>query len=76
MDRRAPCLHELFERQARKTPDATAVVDAKTTLTYKELDRRAAALAAYLLSARVVPDAAVACTWSAARSMWRRSWPP
>ncbi|MDQ3658861.1 MAG: AMP-binding protein, partial [Actinomycetota bacterium] len=59
MDERDHCLHELFERQALKSPDATAVVDANTTLTYAELDRRADALAAHLRSAGVVPDAAV-----------------
>ena len=59
MDERSLCLHELFEIQARKSPDATAVVDASTTLTYAELDRRADALAAHLRSVGVVPDAAV-----------------
>ena len=59
MDERSLCLHELFERQAQKTPDATAVVDAQTTLTYGELNRRADALAAHLQKAGVVPDAAV-----------------
>ena len=59
MNERDLCLHELFERQAGKTPDATAVVDAKTTLTYAELDHRADALAAHLRFAGVVPDAAV-----------------
>ena len=59
MSERDLCLHELFERQARETPDATAVVDANTTLTYAELDRRADALAAHLRSVGVVPDAAV-----------------
>src|SRR4028119_2002406 len=43
VDERDLCLHELFERQVQKTPDATAVVDAKTTLTYADLDRRGAA---------------------------------
>ncbi|QIN81356.1 amino acid adenylation domain-containing protein [Rubrobacter tropicus] len=59
MDERNLCLHELFERQVRRTPDATAVVDARTTLTYAELDRRADVLAAHLRSAGVAPDAAV-----------------
>ncbi|HKH12442.1 MAG TPA: amino acid adenylation domain-containing protein [Rubrobacter sp.] len=59
MDERSLCLHELFEIQAKKSPDATAVVDAQTTLTYAELDRRADALAAHLRSVGVVPDAAV-----------------
>src|SRR3712207_5929352 len=58
MDERSLCLHELFEIQARKSPDATAVVDANTTLTYAELDRRADALAAHLRSVGVVPGAA------------------
>ena len=59
VDERELCLHELFERQVQKTPDAIAVVDAKTTLTYADLDRRADALAAHLRGAGVVPDAAV-----------------
>ena len=59
MNERDLCLHELFERQARKTPDATAVVDVNVTLTYGELDRRADALAAHLRNAGVGPDAAV-----------------
>ena len=58
-DQRDLCLHELFERQVRRTPDATAVVDANTTLTYAELGRRADALAAHLRSTGVVPNAAV-----------------
>ena len=59
MSERDLCLHDLFERQARETPDATAVVDADTTLTYGELDRRADVLAAHLRSVGVAPDAAV-----------------
>ena len=59
MDEQQLCLHELFEVQARKTPKATAVVDAETTLTYAELDRRADGLAAHLRSLGVVPDTAV-----------------
>ena len=59
MNERHLCLHELFERQAQETPDATAVVDANTTLTYAELDRRADVLAAHLRSVGVAPDAAV-----------------
>jgi amino acid adenylation domain-containing protein/thioester reductase-like protein len=59
MDERSLCLHELFEIQARKSPDATAVVDANATLTYAELDRRADALAAHLRSVGVSPDTAV-----------------
>jgi amino acid adenylation domain-containing protein/thioester reductase-like protein len=49
-------LHELFEHQARRTPDAPAVVDPESALTYEELDRRAEHLAAYLRSVGVRPD--------------------
>ncbi|WP_051851924.1 amino acid adenylation domain-containing protein [Streptomyces sp. NRRL F-5650] len=41
-------VHELFERQARRTPHAPAVTCAGTTLTYAELDHRADELAAHL----------------------------
>ena len=50
------CLHRLFEEQARKSPQAPAVVDKLGTLTYGELDRQAERLAAYLRSMRVQPD--------------------
>src|SRR5205085_3622168 len=42
---RAQCLHELFEIQAGKTPDATALVFEGQKLTYRELNRRANRLA-------------------------------
>lgn len=59
MDEKYLCLHELFARQARKTPDATAVVDAGMALSYAELDRRTDDLAAHLREAGVGPDGAV-----------------
>src|SRR5262249_3043119 len=34
------CLHQLFEVQARSTPDATAVVGCDGQITYRELDAR------------------------------------
>jgi amino acid adenylation domain-containing protein len=43
-------LHEMIERQARKTPDSTALSTETTTLTYYELDSRANALAEVLQS--------------------------
>jgi amino acid adenylation domain-containing protein/thioester reductase-like protein len=49
-------LHELFEEQARRTPEAPAVEDSSGSLTYRELDRRADRLAAYLRNAGVGPD--------------------
>ncbi|HEX3128876.1 MAG TPA: non-ribosomal peptide synthase/polyketide synthase, partial [Thermoanaerobaculia bacterium] len=42
------CLHELIESQVEKTPDAVAVVFEEETLTYRELDEWASALAAEL----------------------------
>ncbi|MDZ4872542.1 MAG: Linear gramicidin synthase subunit D [Chroococcidiopsis cubana SAG 39.79] len=42
------CIHQLFQAQAARMPDATAVVLADEQLTYQELDRRANQLAHYL----------------------------
>ncbi|MEO3808653.1 non-ribosomal peptide synthase/polyketide synthase [Sphaerisporangium sp. B11E5] len=41
-------LPELFRAQARRTPDATAVSDAATSLTYAALDERSGRVAAWL----------------------------
>src|SRR5204863_1178052 len=57
------CLHELFEEQVRKTPEAVAVVFDDASLSYAELNRRANQLAHYLRRLGVGPDARVAiCT--------------
>ncbi len=50
------CLHELFEEQARRTPDAVALEDTNVSLTYRELDALADRLAAYLRSVGIGPD--------------------
>jgi thioester reductase-like protein/amino acid adenylation domain-containing protein len=50
------CLHELFEEQARRTPDAPALEDASISLTYSELDRLTDRLAAYLRGLGIGPD--------------------
>ena len=50
------CVHELVARQAAGTPDAIAVSCAGTTLTYADLDARAARLAARLAAAGVRTD--------------------
>ncbi|HZY65268.1 MAG TPA: amino acid adenylation domain-containing protein [Rubrobacteraceae bacterium] len=59
IDHANPCLHRLFEEQARRTPQASAVVDPQTSLTYEELDRRANLLAGYLRERGVGPDEVV-----------------
>jgi non-ribosomal peptide synthetase component F len=56
IDREDLCLHQLFEEQARRSPQAPAVVDTQGILTYEELDRRAELLAGYLRSLGVGPD--------------------
>src|ERR671910_3083479 len=50
------CLLELFEEQARRTPDALALEDASISLTYSELDRLAGRLAVYLGNLGIGPD--------------------
>ncbi|MGZ4112619.1 MAG: non-ribosomal peptide synthetase, partial [Tumebacillaceae bacterium] len=45
--------HQLFEAQADRTPDATAVVFEETTLTYRELDQRSNQLAHHLQKAGI-----------------------
>jgi non-ribosomal peptide synthetase component F len=56
MDVEDLCLHELFERQACRSPRETALVDERESLTYEELDRRADLLAAHLRDAGVGAD--------------------
>ena len=46
----------LFEKQAARTPDATAIVDKDTSMTYAELDRQSNILAAVLRNANVTTD--------------------
>ncbi|MEM6438048.1 MAG: AMP-binding protein, partial [Cyanobacteria bacterium P01_D01_bin.115] len=53
------CLHQLFEQQAEKTPDAIALVFADQSLAYHELDSRADQLAHYLQTRGIGPDALV-----------------
>jgi amino acid adenylation domain-containing protein len=56
---RTRCLHELFAEQARRTPDAQAVVCGADALTFAELDARANRLARHLRGLGVGPDARV-----------------
>ncbi|MHC5599837.1 MAG: amino acid adenylation domain-containing protein, partial [Nostoc sp.] len=53
------CIHQLFEAQVERTPDAVAVVFEDQQLTYKELNQRANQLAHYLRSLGVKPEVLV-----------------
>ncbi|MBD3307338.1 amino acid adenylation domain-containing protein [candidate division KSB3 bacterium] len=53
------CIHQLFEAQAARTPDAIAVVYQDVRLTYRELNARANQLARYLRSLGVGADVLV-----------------
>jgi amino acid adenylation domain-containing protein len=63
------CLHQVFERQVRNTPDAVAVVlasgesagagEVEKQLTYRELNARANQFARYLRSVGVTPETLV-----------------
>ncbi|NCR20497.1 MAG: amino acid adenylation domain-containing protein [Microcystis aeruginosa L111-01] len=53
------CIHQLFEEQVKRTPDAVAVVCSQQQLTYNELNCRANQLAHYLQSLGVKPDTLV-----------------
>ena len=53
------CVHALFEKQARRTPAAVAVVFEGHAVSYRELDARADRLAHHLRSLGVGPDVLV-----------------
>ena len=57
---RDKCVHELFEEQVRRSPEATAVVFEEEELSYGELNARANRLAHYLRELGVKPDERVA----------------
>jgi amino acid adenylation domain-containing protein len=42
------CVHQLIEQQVNASPDATAVIDAQQSLSYRELNQKANQLGAYL----------------------------
>ena len=53
------CVHDLFEAQADRTPDAVAVEHEEQRLTYAELNKQANGLAHYLRSLGVGPEVRV-----------------
>ena len=53
------CIHQLFEEQVERTPDAIAVIFQNQQITYRELNERANQLAHYLQSLGVGPEVLV-----------------
>jgi amino acid adenylation domain-containing protein len=53
------CIHELFEAQVERSPEATAVVFTDQRLSYRELNQRANQLAHHLLRLGVGPEVRV-----------------
>jgi amino acid adenylation domain-containing protein len=53
------CIHQLFEEQARRTPDAVAVTSREESLTYEELNGRANRVAHHLVGLGVGPESLV-----------------
>jgi amino acid adenylation domain-containing protein/non-ribosomal peptide synthase protein (TIGR01720 family) len=53
------CMHQLFERQVERAPDAVALVSDRERLSYRELNERANQIAHHLQSLGVGPDALV-----------------
>lgn len=53
------CIHQLFEEQVERTPDAVAVAFEDEQLTYRELNEQANKIAHYLRRLRVEPEVLV-----------------
>jgi amino acid adenylation domain-containing protein len=53
------CVHQLFEQQVERTPDAVALVFGEQALTYTQLNQRANQLARYLQELGVGPEVLV-----------------
>ncbi|HEU4556928.1 MAG TPA: amino acid adenylation domain-containing protein, partial [Longimicrobium sp.] len=56
---RVACIHQLFQVQAERTPDAVALVWGAEEVTYRELDARANRLAHHLAALGVGPESRV-----------------
>ncbi|HEX8117449.1 MAG TPA: condensation domain-containing protein, partial [Pyrinomonadaceae bacterium] len=53
------CIHQLFEAQVERTPDAVAVIFGEERLTYREVNNRANRLARHLIRLGVLPESRV-----------------
>src|SRR5262249_27767739 len=56
---RDKCVHQLYEQQAARTPDAIAVVCGTQALTYRQLNHQANQLAHYLIARGIGPETLV-----------------
>ena len=56
---RDQCVHQIFEAQAARQPQALAVIDGEVQVTYEDLNQRANQLAHFLRSKGVGPDVCV-----------------
>jgi amino acid adenylation domain-containing protein/non-ribosomal peptide synthase protein (TIGR01720 family) len=63
------CVHEAFETQVYRTPDALAVVCGAESLSFSQLNRRANRLARYLQGRGVGPETTVALCFERSASM-------
>jgi non-ribosomal peptide synthetase component F len=54
------CIHEVFEAQARKTPDAIALTFQQNQVSYRQLDEESNRLAHYLLGLNIKPETPIA----------------
>jgi non-ribosomal peptide synthetase component F len=68
-------IHELFEKQVERTPEAVALVFGEVQLSYGELNARANRLAHHLCGLGVKPEGAWRFVWIAAWRWWWRCWP-
>ncbi|MGD1897770.1 MAG: amino acid adenylation domain-containing protein [Phormidesmis sp.] len=53
------CLHQLFEQQMERSPEAPALITSTHTLSYRELDAKANRLAGQLQTLKLSPDSRV-----------------
>jgi amino acid adenylation domain-containing protein len=63
------CIHHLFEVQAERTPEATALSSPDGPMTYRELNRRANQVAHYLRGLGAGPETLVALCMERSREM-------
>ncbi len=63
------CIHHLFEVQAERTPEATALLSPDGPMTYRDLNRRANQVAHYLRGLGAGPETLVALCMEQSREM-------